>query len=133
MDHKKETLDSFQEFTWLNLSRCYLLGWREGMLTDVKNTQGRIENYIEKYTTNVVFTEVLNYMNTNEYIKHFSMIRFSIKYKFHKTLYSQIIIISPNFSLILNYILKRISFQSRNSRLTTCTILHQVAKWPTSF
>ena len=33
-------------------------------------------------------TEVLNKMNTNEYMKHISMMRFFRKYKFHKKLYS---------------------------------------------
>ena len=40
-------------------------------------------------------TEVLNKMNTNEYMKHISMMRFFRKYKFHKKLYSQLTVISP--------------------------------------
>ena len=56
MGHKKETLDSFPELTWLHQSRRYLLGWRESMLIDVKDTQGTTEDSIEKYTTNIVFT-----------------------------------------------------------------------------
>ena len=54
-------------------------------------------------------TEVLNKMNTNECMKHFSMMRFFRKYKFHKKMYYQHTFISPKNFLIffLNYMIKR--------------------------